>query len=253
MPVPDNLSAMVLAAHPEGELLDSTVMDPGSPLYESVRQHYLFAGLDPEAFDRLLATMAQKRLPKGKILFHRGDQADHFYYIDTGLVELSLISPSGEKKTLEVVGPGRTFGEAVAFMREHKFPVTAEVLDDAVLCQIPNLAYLDLLQENPGACMRLLADLSRHLHARVREIEYLTIQNARSRLISYLLDHVAENTSDDEATVRLNLPRHVIASRLSITPETLSRLLRSLTDEGLISTEDRIVFIHRLSDLRLYD
>ena len=91
------------------------------------------------------------------------------------------------------------------------------------------------------------------MHARVREIEHLTIQNARSRLVSYLLDHISETTSGDTATVKLNLPRHVIASRLSITPETLSRLLRNLTDEGLISTEDRIVFIHRLTDLRLYD
>ena len=101
--------------------------------------------------------------------------------------------------------------------------------------------------------MRLLADISRHLHARVREIEHLTIQNARSRLISYLLDHIVEQNDDNEATVRLSLPRHVIASRLSITPETLSRLIRNLTDEGLISVEDRVVFVHRLADLKLYD
>jgi CRP-like cAMP-binding protein len=228
-------------------------MEHGSSLYEAVREHYLFAGLEEEAFDRLVESMSIKHLTKGEVLFHRGDNADAFYFIDTGLVELTLIAPSGEKKTLEVIGPGRTFGEAVAFMRGHRFPVSAEVLEDTALCQIPNQAYIEMLQSNPGACMRLLADISTHLHARVREIEHLTIQNARSRLISYLLDHVVETTDKHEATVRLNLPRHVIASRLSITPETLSRLLRNLTDEGLISTEDRIVFIHRLSDLRLYD
>jgi CRP-like cAMP-binding protein len=228
-------------------------MDSDSPLSEAVRQHYLFAGLEPRVFDELVATMGLRHIAKGGVLFHRGDNADHFYFLNSGLIELSLIAASGEKKTLEVVGPGRTFGEAIAFMREHKFPVTAESLADSELCQIPNKAYIDLLQSNPGACMRLLADISRHLHARVREIEHLTIQNARSRLISYLMDHVAETTENNEAVVRLNLPRHVIASRLSITPETLSRLLRNLTDEGLISTEDRIVFIHRLSDLRLYD
>ncbi len=237
----------------DNAVLHSPFMAPDSPLYEAVRQHYLFAGLEPDAFDQMVAATTPRQLAKGEILFHRGDNAEHFYFIDTGLIELSLISASGEKKTLEVVGPGRTFGEAVAFMREHKFPVTAEALADSELCQIPNRSYVDLLQSNSGACMRLLADISRHLHARVREIEHLTIQNARSRLVSYLLDHISETTSGDTATVKLNLPRHVIASRLSITPETLSRLLRNLTDEGLISTEDRIVFIHRLTDLRLYD
>ena len=231
----------------------SSVMDPASPPFDGVRRHYLFAGLDPDVFDKLLASMSTKTVLKGQVVFHQGDHADRFFYLDTGLIELSLLAPSGEKKTLEVVRPGRTFAEAVAFMREHKFPVTAEALADSELCAIQNQAYLEILQTDSGACMRLLADLSRHLHARVREIEHLTIQNARSRLISYLLDHVEETTENDEATVRLNLPRHVIASRLSITPETLSRLLRSLTDEGLISTEDKIIFVHRLSDIRLYD
>ena len=237
----------------DGAVIYSSFMDPASSPFDGVRRHYLFAGLEADTFQHLAEAMTAKAVAKGEVIFHQGDHADSFYFIDTGLIELSLLSPSGEKKTLEVVRPGRTFGEAVAFMREHKFPVTAEALADSELCAIPNQVYLEILQTDSGACMRLLADLSRHLHARVREIEHLTIQNARSRLISYLLDHVAETTDNDEATVRLNLPRHVIASRLSITPETLSRLLRSLTDEGLISTEDKIIFVHRLSDLRLYD
>ncbi len=233
-------------------MLNSDPMTPGSPLYDDVRQHYLFAGLHPDDYDRLVASVREHKHAKGEILFHRGDAAEHFYYVDSGLIELSLIAPSGEKKTLEVVGPGRTFGEAVAFMQEHKFPVTAEALEDAHTAQIPNAAYLDVLKSNSGACMRLLADISRHLHARVREIEKLTIQNARHRLIGYLLDHVADADSA-AATIHLELPRHVIASRLSIKPETLSRLLRNLTDEGLISIDDRIVEIHRVSDLRRYD
>jgi CRP-like cAMP-binding protein len=111
---------------------------------------------------------------------------------------------------------------------------------------------VDLINKNRDACMRLLSDLSRHLHARVREIERLTVQNARDRLVSYLLEHVVE-ANDDEATIRLDLPRHVIASRLSITPETLSRLLRGLVDERVITIEDRVIFVHSLSRLRPYD
>lgn len=236
-----------------GAVLDSTPMDRQSSLYESVRSHYLFAGLDDDNFDRLAADMKVKELAQGQVLFHRGDPADSFYYVDTGLIELSLISATGDKKTLEVVNPGRTFGEAVTFMREVKFPVTAEALQNSQLCEIPNYSFLDMLRTNRDACMRLLADLSRHLHARVREIENLSIQNARHRLASYIMDHIVERRGGDQATARLELPRHVIASRLSIAPETLSRLLRNLVDEGVVSIEDRVVFIHSLDRLRPYD
>jgi len=233
-------------------VLDSSFMESGSPEYESVRQHYLFSGLDQENFDALMNQVSRITLEKGEVLFHRGDNAKYFYFVDSGHLELNLVAPTGQKKVLEVLGSGRTFAEAVAFMREHRYPVTCEALDSSVLCQIPNQVYLDLIYSNPDACMRLLSDVCRHLHARVREIERLTVQNAHSRLVSYLLEHVVES-NDDEATIRLDLPRHVIASRLSIMPETLSRLLRTMSDEGILTIEDRIIFVHSLSRLRPYD
>lgn len=243
---------MVRAMIHHAAMLDSTHMEPGSPLYDTVRQHYLFSGIGKDDFDALSSTVSARHLEKNEVLFHRGDVAGHFFFLDTGLIELNLIAPTGEKKVLEVVSPGRTFAEAVAFMREQKYPVTAEALADSTLCQIPTNAYIDLVYSNPDACMRLLSDICRHLHARVREIENLTVQNARSRLASYLLEHIVE-TNDDEATVRLELPRHVIASRLSIQPETLSRLLRTMTNEGILTIEDRVIFVHSLARLRPYD
>ncbi len=227
-------------------------MESGTPEYESLRAHYLFSGLAQDDFDALMKRVTRVDLEKGDILFHRGDNAACFYYVDSGHMELNMIAPTGQKKVLEVQGPGRTFAEAVAFMREHKYPVTAEALSGTTLLRIPSKDYIDRIRDNPDACMRLLGDISRHLHARVREIERLTVQNAQDRLVSYLLEHVVES-SEDEATIKLNLPRHVIASRLSVTPETLSRLLRGLADEGILTIEDRLIFVRSLSRLRPYD
>ena len=233
-------------------VLDSVVMDNDCREYESIRQHYLFSGLDQGDFDALMPHVTRATLEKGEVLFHGGDVANHFYFVHSGQLELSMIAATGQKKVLEVIGPDRTFAEAVAFMRDQNYPVSCEALSDSVLCQIPNREYVNLVSSNPDACMRLLSDISRHLHARVREIERLTVQNAQSRLVSYLLDHVID-AKDDEATIRLDLPRHVIASRLSVTPETLSRLLRNFVDQGVLTIEDRVIFVHSLARLRPYD
>ena len=234
------------------EVLDFPRMEKDAPQYETIRRHYLFAGLDDTVFEALAAQISVEAYEKGEILFHRGDPAHDFFFTETGQVELSLISPEGQKKVVEVIGHDRTFAEAIVFMRERVFPVTAEAISDSVVYRIPNDTYRKLLSDDTDACMRLLSDVCRHLHQRVREIERLTIQNARSRLSSYLIDHVVD-TNDDEATVRLDLPKHIIASRLSITPETLSRLLRSLADEGILTVDDRLIFVHSLARLRPYD
>ena len=228
-------------------------MDDCSVLHESLRSHYLFAGLDAADFGKLTRRISVTSIAKGDFLFHRGDAAEFFYFVDTGLIELSLIAPTGDKKTLEVIGPDSTFGEAVAFMQSHKYPVSAEALEDSTLCRIPNEAYVELIRSDSDASMRLLADISRRLHARVSEIENLTIQNARTRLASYIMDHLVEPPANDRATAILDLPRRVIASRLSIQPETLSRLLRNLAEEGIVSVDDKQVVIHSVSRLRPYD
>jgi len=233
-------------------VVDSGRMKSGSPEYESMRQDYLFSGLEPKDFAALMQNVTRISLDKGDVLFHRGDVAKYFYFVDVGHVELNLVAPTGQKKVLEVIGPGRTFAEAIAFMRDQKYPVTSVALDAAVVCQIPNHDYLEIIYRDPEASMRLLGDVCRLLHARVREIERLTVQNANDRLVSYLIEHIVES-NEDEATVRLDLPRHVIASRLSITPETLSRLLRSLVDQGVITIEDRLIYVRSMTRLRPYD
>lgn len=237
---------------PPRKVLDFPCMEKDTPQYDTIRGHYLFSGLDEDVFDALASDISVESIEKGDVLFHRGDTANDFYYVESGQIELSLISPDGQKKIVEVIAHGRTFAEAIVFMRENKFPVSAEALSDAVVYRIPNGAYRKLLESSSNACIRLLSDVCRHLHQRVQEIERLTIQNARSRLASYLIDHIVE-TNDDEATVRLDLPKHIIASRLSVTPETLSRLLRAMADDGILTVDDRVVFVHSLARLRPYD
>ncbi len=229
-------------------VLDCAPMEATSPLYAAVRAHYLFRGMDDAAFARLAGSMQARTLARGDVLFNRGDEARFFYVVHDGLMELSLHSASGSKKVVEIVGPQRTFAEAVAFMRERRYPVTSLALTDCTLCQVASQPYVEMLRANPDACLRLISDLSQHLHAFVREIDNLTAQNARGRLIEFLLRSAGE-IDGDRATVHLDIPRHVIAARLSIKPETLSRLLRAFADEGVISVDDRVIEVPSVARL----
>ena len=224
-------------------------MDTDSPALKRLRQHYLFAGLDDGDFNSLTGHLVLGRLNRKEVLFHRGDSADSFYYVLSGQIELGFVAPSGEKKILEIFGSGRTFAEAVTFMRRKVYPVTTQAVVDAMVIRIPNPVYVGLLYKDPDACMRLLGDVCQHLHARVIEIERSTVQNAKTRLTAFILDAISDSQRGS-VTIDLTLPKHVIASRLSIKPETLSRLLRTMVGQELIILEDAKVRVPNVSRLK---
>jgi len=57
---------------------------------------------------------------------------------------------------------------------------------------------------------------------------------------------------DEWVTVTLTVNKSVIASRLSMKQETLSRMLQDLSAKGLVVVEGRMIHIPEVSKLRAY-
>ncbi len=226
-------------------------MDAASDVFDVVRPHHLFAGLDDRQFDRLCARLRERSLENGQALFHRGDPAREFYVVVRGRIELFQVSRDGNEKIIEVVSPGQAFAEAVAFMDRGQYPINARALSATRLIGIDIATYLSIIREDPDACLRLLADISRRLHTRLKEIQYLSIENATHRLVRYLLNLIPEGAGD-RPVITLELPRQVIASRISVKPETLSRLLRGLVEAGIVTVDGRTVRVLDLEGLRQF-
>jgi CRP-like cAMP-binding protein len=105
-----------------------------------------------------------------------------------------------------------------------------------------NRLMLKHLQQNPQTCLHLLGHLSIRLHQRLDELENLTLQNATQRFALYLVGQVKDREAD-EAELDLMLPKGLIAARLSIKPETLSRVMATLRELGLIESHARHIRI----------
>jgi CRP-like cAMP-binding protein len=95
-----------------------------------------------------------------------------------------------------------------------------------------------MLRESPETCLRMLGHLSQRLHMRIREIEYLTLESATHRLVRMIEGKLPPGT-DGPAEILFQESRQEIASRLSMKPETLSRILRHLSDAGAIIVQGR--------------
>jgi CRP-like cAMP-binding protein len=181
------------------------------------------------------------------MLFRQGQPAERFYFVQTGRVRLFRLAADGGEKVIELIGPGQTFAEAVMFMSEPagsgRFPVCAAALEAAQLLAIDSRDFAAMLRESPETCFALLGDLSRRLHAMIAEIDSLTLHSAQGRVARWLLRGIDAAESGTGPTLRLSVSKSVLASRLSIQPETWSRITRRLMDQRVIRVDGELVEI----------
>jgi CRP-like cAMP-binding protein len=203
---------------------------------------HLFASLDDEQLGRVVASSREIEYDKGARLFDQGDPASSFFLVREGMVKLFLLSRAGEEKVVELIRPGHLFAEAVMFMEGARYPVNAQALAPTGVIAFSNAVFLGLLQESPPLALRMLGDMSRRLHGLLREIDELTLFDATDRFCAYLVHEM--RGADDSGRIVLAATKHTIASRLSIKPETLSRILAQLRDEHILRVEgDTLVLL----------
>lgn len=209
---------------------------------EQLREHYLFAILDDTQFRRLLPAVQGQTLPEGEHLFHGGDRARYFYLLRTGQMQLYRLSAGGEEKVIELIGPGQTFAEAVMFFKTSAYPVSAKAVLDCELWRIDMTVFLAMLQDSNELCLHLLGNMSRRLHSAIQDIEQLTLQNGTMRVIQLLL-RSAPHPAARHYCLEWETPKQVLASRLSVRPETFSRILQQLSRKGLIVVQGKTVAV----------
>ncbi|MCK9285201.1 MAG: Crp/Fnr family transcriptional regulator [Rhodocyclaceae bacterium] len=211
----------------------------------------LFQALSPQQLAQIALGVRELRLSKGDVLFRRGDPTLGLHVVVFGQVKLAISSAQGNEKVVEIIGPRQSFGEAVMFL-ERPYPVTAEALVDTLLLHVARENVNDLLTADPSFSRAMLAGLSFRLHSLIQDVESYSMRSSTQRVVGYLLQLCPE---DPEAKVELVLPtsKLVIASRLNLTPETLSRVLHDLSRNQLIEVDGRTIRIPSVRRLREFD
>lgn len=223
------------------------VLDP--EYQQAMRSNPLFIDMDEKDFDTLLQGTSARKLFTGETLFVQQQKATEFFLLVEGKIKISLLSIDGAEKVVDIIKPGSTFGEAIIFNGIEGYPVNSKALDDSTVLRINANDYTQVLSNSPKACLKIMGRLSVRLHFLVNEIDRLSLHNASYRLICYLLEDVPED-SVEKTDVKLNVAKRIIASRISITPETFSRTLKSLSKKGLIEVYDEHIVIKNPTELR---
>ncbi|RRJ83395.1 Crp/Fnr family transcriptional regulator [Aestuariirhabdus litorea] len=227
-------------------------MDNLTPYYRLLKSHHLFTGFSDKELQHLLAECHLKKLARDEWLFHQGDPAPAFYFVIDGSIKLFRTNRDGNEKIIEVINNHETFAEAIMFSGQHNYPVNAQALKASTLLAIACTRYIDCITRHPQQALALAARLSQRLHAKINEIETLSLKNATHRVVRFLINGITDNLSR-EPVVELEIPKRLVASRLSIQPETFSRILHHLADEKIIHIKGKLITILDLERLLHYE
>lgn len=198
----------------------------------------LFRALEPNQFNALVDSARPYTLNEGEILFQQGQALEEVFVNIKGFIKLFRLTPNGDEKVVDIITPGNSFAEAVLFMGGRQYPVHAVALKPALVVGINAVQYEKILRSSVSLCFSMMGLMSRRMHWLLNEVDRLTLHNATFRLLIWLLEN---HDGSHPACVVLDVPKHVVASRLSIKPETFSRILKRLTDQGLINVYDQYI------------
>lgn len=203
----------------------------------TIEQTILLGQLKPEDRARLVDPRAVISLQRGETLFTQGEPAQALYLILEGQMKLTRLNALGDEAVVHVFGQGETFAEPAMFMAG-RYPVSAAAISPARVLGIAAGPFRALVTERPEAAFAMMAAMSRHLKALVAQIEAIKLLSGEERLVQFLLGLCP--AEGGAAVFELPHDKTLVAQRLGMEPETLSRALARLKAVGVSVAGGRV-------------
>ncbi len=202
----------------------------------------LFAAISRDTLNTLAAAALLRRYERDAQLFQAGDQPEYLHILVHGSVQLSAGTPDGREAVVELLHPIDTFIMA-AVLTSQPYLMSARAVEPAQVLLLPARVLLAELKTNPELALTLLGSMAQQYRHMVREIKDLRLRTASQRLAVYLL-HLVESAGSEQA--RLPCDKKLLAARLGMTPESLSRAISELRNHGVNVRGDEV----RITDLQ---
>ena len=195
-----------------------------------VRRTAIFSDLSDAALRDLLVESSIHAARQSEVVFLQGDPAAAFFVVLEGWVKIYRLTPSGEEAVVGVFTAGQSFAEAAAFAGR-TYPASCEAVTDVRLLRVPSEHLGEKISQSPEIALSMLASTSRQLRQLVRQIEQLKAHTGVQRVAEFLASLCP--VEEGPCTIGLPYDKALIAGRLGMKPESLSRAFARLRAVGV--------------------
>lgn len=211
----------------------------------------LFQSLLPEQRTRLESSALPHAYRAHESLFHEGTPALAVYCVRSGTIKLFRRMRDGEEVVVGIRGPGDLAGLR-GVLAGIPYGSTATTMEPAVVCAIPGGVFVDLVRENGMLAYRLLARLARESRLMEEQLVERTHTRVAKRVARFLAQQFQRGASPAATSGPghgISTSREELAQLVGTTPETLSRTLHGLADEGVLALERKTIHVLDLPSL----
>ncbi|WP_153146951.1 Crp/Fnr family transcriptional regulator [Dechloromonas sp. H13] len=211
-----------------------------------------YAALEDAAFGRLVAAARLVHVERGETLFEQGDACRGVHVVAAGRIKLSFCSPHGAEKVVGIVSAGQGIGEAsMSIGRSHQ--LHAEALSDTTLVFLPQHVLIECVESDRKFACRMMKRIAEKFHRLLVDVESSSLLSGAERIVDFLIREIDLGPARGQAAViELSLSKSIIASQLNLTQEHFSRLLRQLSEHGMIVVDGRQISVPDVGRLRRY-
>lgn len=217
----------------------SLVLNPSLPDKISLDNIGIFSHLSPQQHNQLEQIGILRHYNPGEIIFYEGDESRYFHFLIEGEVSVFKSNTSNETMQIHRFRAPSLIAE-VATLKQIPYPASCESLQLSVILKISRDPFLLLLQNDPSLSIALISSLTQKIATLEHVLQRHSAPNAMAKVARLIRD---------DRDIFHRLKGIEIAKILSITPETLSRMLKKLKSEGIITLSDSKAVILLLDDV----
>jgi CRP/FNR family transcriptional regulator len=191
----------------------------------------LFNNLDDNTLNKICKITTSVKFDENNIIFYEGDSSKYLFCLVSGIVKLYKMTSNDKEIILKYFHSSELIAE-VANFENIPYPATALAYTNVEMFKIDFVKFKEIMFTNPELSFQIQISLITKIKNLEKVISTHIILDAKDRVTQFIFD----NTDDF-----FNMKKIEIAKILNLTPETLSRILRTLKNDKLIDVKSKTI------------
>jgi CRP/FNR family cyclic AMP-dependent transcriptional regulator len=196
--------------------------------------------LAPEELREIAKRAVARRYPAKAMIVAEGDRSDSLFIILEGRARAFVSDEAGREVTLSVMGAGEYFGEVS--LDDGPRSASVMTLEPSVLSIVQRREFDAFMKDNPAFASYFIRKLLRRIRLLTENVRSLALMDAYGRVARLLLESAV--TEGGVQVVREKPTQAEIANRVGCSREMVSRIFKSIVQEGHVTVEAERIVIH---------